>query len=480
MAAYFEAGWRVRSEDASGPPPKRRPTPSAAAVFWGPRAEHIQSAASESFVGGVDSPIDDVVSRDGEFEESYNHDTLGPASSATDRYELAGSRGRVVLDEQGEPVSWPWATRSSGETLQTSRASSRSPGASSYDALIRRAIANATVDGKGGASHTGVTRWRRFCASQGVRPDRPLDPNASLTSKLNEEWLVMRFVAFLVKETGIKPRTAANYLGAVQGWHARQHGIKLAAGLKLERLPAMIKGMRRIYGDTGRRVRRGVPPQLLRQAMDLLLDPTNRDHVTIRAALSLGLQGLLRGAEFAVDGAQWKEPLHLSRADVITLTEERLVVMMRPCKNMNHLTGETVSLVMGAGGTFIDAVADMRRLFEIDPVNSAPAKFTPLFRLRSGSPIMVDMLRDWVKRLMQGIGLEPAHFGAHSLRIGGATALFAAGADPNIIRTMGRLSSDCYRLYVHACFNQTLEWMQRAGSTVVDDVAGEFEEVDCY
>jgi len=112
---------------------------------------------------------------------------------------------------------------------------------------------------------------------------------------------------------------------------------------------------------------------------------------------------------------------------------------------------------MGAGGTLIDAVADMRRLFKVDPVDPAAAKFTPLFRLRSGSPITIDMLRDWVKRLMQAIGLDPAHFGAHSLRIGSATALFAAGADPNIIRTMGRWSSDYYRLYVRACFNQTLE-----------------------
>ena len=105
--------------------------------------------------------------------------------------------------------------RTSGETHKNLRAKSRLPGTSSYDALIRRAIANATVDGKGGASHTGVTRWRSFCASQGVSPDRPLDPNANLSSKLNQEWLVMRFVAFLVQETGIKPRTAANYLGAV-------------------------------------------------------------------------------------------------------------------------------------------------------------------------------------------------------------------------------------------------------------------------
>jgi len=90
------------------------------------------------------------------------------------------------------------------------------------------------------------------------------------------------------------------------------------------------------------------------------------------------------------------------------------------------------------------------------------------------------MLHDWVKWLMQGTGLRSEHFGAHSLRIGGTTALFAAGADLNIIRMMGRWSSDCYRLYVQACFNQTLEWTQLAGSIVVDDVAGEFEEIDCY
>jgi len=82
MAASFEAGWRVRGEDASGPPPKQRPAPSATAIFWGPRAEHMQSAAAESFVSGVDLPIDDVVSKNGEFEESYNHDTLGPVSTA--------------------------------------------------------------------------------------------------------------------------------------------------------------------------------------------------------------------------------------------------------------------------------------------------------------------------------------------------------------------------------------------------------------
>jgi hypothetical protein len=82
--------------------------------------------------------------------------------------------------------------------------------------------------------------------------------------------------------------------------------------------------------------------------------------------------------------------------------------------------------------------------------------------------------------MMIAVGEDPTQFGAHSYRIGGATALFQAGADPLVIRTMGRWSSDCYRLYVRACFASTLDWSKRCGSQHVDDVAGEFEEVDCY
>ena len=61
--------------------------------------------------------------------------------------------------------------------------------------------------------------------------------------------------------------TAASYFGQVQGWHAKEFGIKLAAGMKLCRLPAMLKGLRRIHGEAGRKVRRGFSPQMLRTAM---------------------------------------------------------------------------------------------------------------------------------------------------------------------------------------------------------------------
>ena len=193
---------------------------------------------------------------------------------------------------------------------------------------------------------------------------------------------------------------------------------------------------------------------------------------------------MLRGAEFAMDGKRWNAQLDMTRADIAVLTRERLVVMMRPCKNMQTLTGKTVPLVIGAGGEFVDAVEEMHNLLRVDPTPAGAEASTPLFRSFDehgrAAPLSTKLVREWTRSLMLSIGEDPSQFGSHSYRIGGATALFAAGADPLIIRTMGRWSSDCYRLYVRACFSATVEWTRRCGSQEVSDVAGEFAEVDCY
>ena len=103
------------------------------------------------------------------------------------------------------------------------------------------------------------------------------------------------------------------------------------------------------------------------------------------------------------------------------------------------------------------------------------AASTPMFRKADGTAFTTDEIRAIVRQLCLAIGEDPLLFGAHSLRIGGATALFAAGAEPIHIRTMGRWSSDCYRLYVRACFEQTIAWTRKLGSQQVHDVQGTYE-----
>ena len=105
----------------------------------------------------------------------------------------------------------------------------------------------------------------------------------------------------------------------------------------------------------------------------------------------------------------------------------------------------------------------------------------PLFRVgAANAALATEMVMGITRQLMASIGEDPAQFGTPSYRIGGATALFAAGADATVIRTMGRWSLDLHRLYVRACFEQTLLWSRGSGSAEVSDLAGQFDEVNFY
>jgi hypothetical protein len=396
---------------------------------------------------------------------------------------------RGILDEEDQPIRWAWddeagAYRPGKRVHEVAvGAGPANPSAAQWhtlDSLIRSGLDNATVDGNMGRDKTGVKAWFQFWEDEGGSPHRVLDPYyTTIHAKLAEEWKCMQFLAALVEERGIAPDSAAVYFSQTQGWHGREHGIKLCGGLKLTRLPQMIKGWKRMGDAPQPRVRRAIAPQKLRKAMDMLLERSNPDHACIRAAITLAFQGLLRSAEYSMTGStKWNKKDHLTRRDLAELTLRRLVLWMHPCKNMHHLKGKTVPLVIGAGGTYLDAVQELANYLGLDPDRSED---TPLFRLPSTGEALRDSdVMAWTRALMAAVGLDPNEYGTHSYRIGGATALFAQGADPTVIRTMGRWSSDIYRLYVRACFDRCCQWTAQAGSCAVTDSVVDFDEVDDY
>jgi hypothetical protein len=354
-----------------------------------------------------------------------------------------------------------------------------------YDTLIEMALDMACSDRARGRRQTGVKAWFAFCEDvMGTPANRPMDPaTTSLWEKLEDEWLAMRFVCALVQERGITPQSAYVYFSCVQGWHARQHGVKLAGGLKLERLPQMLKGLRRIIGDRPKAVRRGIAPRMLQRAMDACLDPDKPKDANIRAALATALQGLMRSAEYTSSSSSpggVDVNKTLMRSDV-SLAANSMTIMMWPCKNMHHLAGKTCPLVIGGGGTYVDADWEVRNMLAVDRVEEAARGSTPLFRDPSTNrPIAYDFMNATIKNLMLTIGEQASEYSTHSLRIGGASALFAAGANETIIRTMGRWSSDLYRLYVHACHEQCCDWSAKAGSAQMTLASVVVDEVDDY
>ena len=109
--------------------------------------------------------------------------------------------------------------------------------------------------------------------------------------------------------------------------------------------------------------------------------------------------------------------------------------------------GKTVNVWLAGGGKFIDPVAALRRLYRVDAVPKSEWGRTPLFREGGGAAITTRRVRAIVKGLMTALGENPDEYGAHSLRIGGATAAMAEGVPPAYIKAMGRWSSEIYAIY---------------------------------
>ena len=139
--------------------------------------------------------------------------------------------------------------------------------------------------------------------------------------------------------------------------------------------------------------------QDLSRAIARFLSGSGVESANWAAAMTVAFCGLLRGAEFALqDGERFDSLRHLTRADVSFRRDESgreyVVLMMRPAKGKPG-AAKTHPLLLGGGGSLLDPVAALRRLFALDPVAPEHAASTPLFRTR-GAALTVAGVRDTV------------------------------------------------------------------------------------
>ena len=148
-----------------------------------------------------------------------------------------------------------------------------------------------------------------------------------------------------------------------------------------------------------------------------------------------------------------------------------MVIMMRPLKKSAGMR-KTVPVVLYGGGSLLDPVRELYELWRLDPLKTGElASETPLFRdTASGASFSVADVRQVVKWLMHAVGADPRRFGAHSLRIGGATAALAAGIAPAQIRLAGRWASDVAEVYMRMSRQAGHNLSVVIGSTGFDDL----------
>ena len=72
----------------------------------------------------------------------------------------------------------------------------------------------------------------------------------------------------------------------------------------------------------------------------------------------------------------------------------------------------------------------------------------PAFRYQDGTAIKREHIQHYLELAALGIGFPPGKMGSHSLRIGGATAMYHSCGDLQRVRRFGRWESDSFHGYL--------------------------------
>lgn len=344
--------------------------------------------------------------------------------------------------------------------------------------LRRRFMQASTADGGAGAKVTGVRWWLKYVViARGALPYTSLSPESPLEERVAAEQLLMDFVIWLAlaRPSGrqIAVRTIRKYISQVRSWHLREFRTDLTGGLDTKQLDDLLKGVTRLVAQPARKRRWGIRTQDLAEAVRRHLSAPTAAAANWAAALTIAFCGLLRGGEFAVQSGELFDPArHLTRADakLVRDAQGRECLRLRMRVGKSESPAKETRIVLGGGGSLLDPVAAYKRLLERDPVPKAQDARTPLFRGADGAALSVPGVRVMVKLLMRSLGLDERRFGAHSLRIGGATAGLAANLSPAALRAAGRWSSDVYQLYTRAS-RQAMQLVATViGSTPFEDL----------
>ena len=307
-----------------------------------------------------------------------------------------------------------------------------------------------------------------FCHRRGADEDGVCGPWLPGRHLAAEERLILEFIAYEGTLTndgrGWTVGTVRHKLAAVKFFHLHHYLPDPTSSPRISGALRALQRQRREPTSLRMPVTKDILLALLRQS-HARAGPaavrSPRDNAAYRAAAVCAWLYLLRSAEYAdaTNGRGDPRDYCLRLGDLALYDESgaqcslheplsaaRLSLALRGSKTDQARLGCVRSLQRTPGE--LDAVALVAGLLRfLSPVElSSPS--TPLFSLDSGRPVSSSGVTGDLRAAAKSSGLDPARYATHSLRRGGATALVAAGVNPETVRRFGRWLSDAWRTYV--------------------------------
>jgi len=256
------------------------------------------------------------------------------------------------------------------------------------------------------------------------------------------------FIAYQGVVRGLKHGTVQGYLTGIRHFH-------IDAGLgdvtKHPHISAIMTGLKKSSGAVVQK--RPVTPHMLIHIQDRLKATGKVLHVYLNASLNVAFFFMLRASEYTGSSPgiwdldkiirrkdiKWKRNgkyiLQYWRADEVEIqirsskTDQQGVGAFRSIR----LSGETLCVV--------------KALQEVYALGSGMKDTAPLFLTPEGTMITRDMVSEVLKNGARDLGDPLDEYSSHSLRRGGATALYSKGYSREEIMYLGRWKSDTWLRY---------------------------------
>ena len=296
--------------------------------------------------------------------------------------------------------------------------------------LIEAAWEDSTWSSYGSA----VNSYFLFCSAHGI-PNHGFPIN---TSRL------VAWVTYCFSYKQLAASTVTSYLSALKSCMSMADFD--ITPFRSQRLRYTMRGMSKLCPKRfNSKPRLPITVWLLLTFFQSIGNTTLENQDAIKAALAIGVYGLLRGAEF-LSKSNSLNPL--TRADV-SWFDDRVELLLRSSKTDYLKKGVRVVIYRNDSPTCPWTL--LKKAWDAAPVK---APYAPAVQVADGSPISYSCIQRAIKTLAAAVGLDPASFASHSLRIGGATTLAMLGVPASIIKEMGRWKSVCYQLYTRVSQSQ--------------------------
>ena len=234
---------------------------------------------------------------------------------------------------------------------------------------------------------------------------------------------------------------------------------------KMHRLWMLVNALERKAVRKPRRL--GVTPQMLEWLGSVLVEPfpensvdaAYADSVMVMASMVTAWFFMLRAKEYC-DSNGVDYDMVLRGTDLRFTTDGKV----EPGKEPNEITMQfrktkSDQLAFGESKTLkatgrrhlcpVEALVRMRRKWPTRFQKGHSDSLKPLFRWASGQALRRTEVQSFLQQAARGVGLPPERFMSHSLRIGGATALYQSTGEIEVVKRMGRWSSSAVQRYLH-------------------------------